>query len=332
MKTSFKLTYAFSSHNLFGWNILEVREHRYFMESTGSGNTEPDWPERNIAPKAQLTTNVPSWYNAKTEDESLKAIVDLDTSTSGSKDYAVHPTNADGRNITFKFSKYYDGGIFKFYNRTGSNRDRINGSTVEFKLDGATVKRFTFRNEEDVTTFKLVKSVVFDEVIITFSGNDQNFREIKIVGREVNIRNVAPLANITTNVPSWYKSTEAESLKAMVDLNISINGVAPVHPENANGKNITFKFSNYYDVGSLEYYNRYDNYIIRDRISNSTVEIKKDGNLLKTFTFAEPSEEKITFILDKTMVFDEVVITFSGDLQNCREVKIYGRKNVTATP
>ena len=47
----------------------------------------------------------------------------------------MHPTNADGKNITFKFSKYYDSGAFEFYNRTESNQDRIIGSTVEFKKD-----------------------------------------------------------------------------------------------------------------------------------------------------------------------------------------------------
>ena len=94
-------------------------------------------------------------------------------------------------------------------------RAKIIDSTVEFKKDGTTVKTFTFKNEEDVTKFKAVASVVFDEVIITFSGNAQNFREIKIVGRKVDIRNIAPLADITTNVPSWYRSTEAKSLKAV---------------------------------------------------------------------------------------------------------------------
>jgi hypothetical protein len=97
--------------------------------------------------------------------------------------WRIYPLEAGAKYITFKFSNYYSNGSFEYYNRT-SNQDKIIGSTVEFKKDGTAVKIFTFTKAENKITLTPNKSSEFNEVVITFSGTTQNFREIRILAHK----------------------------------------------------------------------------------------------------------------------------------------------------
>jgi hypothetical protein len=127
-----------------------------------------------------MTTTVPTWY-AGGEEENLAKIVDGDKSTDGTGDYQVHPQNADGETITFNLDGNYTGGSFIFYNRSNSCcSERILNSTVDFIIDGAPVEQSTILSSANIITISAPNSS-YDKVILTFSGEGQNFREIEIV-------------------------------------------------------------------------------------------------------------------------------------------------------
>ena len=154
----------------------------------GTGeNYESDTSESNIAPSATLSTTVPNWFN-NTEAGSLAAMVDGSTSTAGANNYAVHPKNADNQTITFDFDDNYRDPTFVFYSRTGAGAaSRIDGTTVDYRLDGQTVHTETLDSANHVNwviTLDSPDNFRFDQVVMTFSGDDQNFREVEILAKQ----------------------------------------------------------------------------------------------------------------------------------------------------
>ena len=141
----------------------------------------------NFAPQAAISTDVSEWLFDGT-DENLAAMIDGNMSTDGTLDYIVHPRNADGLEIVFDMLGSFQAGSFIFHNRTGSSediRDRINGSTVTFKQNGSAVFTDTLLRTNEVggiITLTPSADIVFDEVVLTFDGASQNFREVEILG------------------------------------------------------------------------------------------------------------------------------------------------------
>ena len=169
----------------------------------------------NIAPVATLTTNITSWLSGGTQTN-LDEIVDGNKSTvdDGNNDYAIHPLGANGQNITFTLDGVFNNGSFEFYNRTSgsvSDNSRINGSTVEFKLAGITQETHTITGAGNEVTLTPAESVEFDQVVLTFSGDDQNFREIEILGELIR-------ADLTATVSDQAGDEATASLTATVDL------------------------------------------------------------------------------------------------------------------
>ena len=162
------------------------RETIRITATSSSGSAFDDFvyvATSNIAQTAALTTTVTNWFQGTTQ-QNLDNIVDGNTSTSGANNYAIHPTSADGRTITFSWDQDYNHARFEFFNRTGSEpmAERINGSTVTFNKDGTAVHTTTLQHTRGifVEIVEPATSVVFDEVILTFDGSSQNFREIEI--------------------------------------------------------------------------------------------------------------------------------------------------------
>ena len=292
--------------------------------------TTPNIPKvpTNIVQSSDITTSVTSWYRGN-EETNLAGMIDSNKQTKDWEDYDTHPLNANGKHITFTFDKYYNNASFIFYNRTDGYKERINGSIVEFKKDNIVVKTFTFSNEREQTIFTPDKTLIFDEVVLTFSSNAQNFREIEIFAIETEDKpieitptNIVENSIITTSVTSWYTKNKEDNLAGMIDSNKQIKqgDDYDTHPLNADGKNITFTFDKYYNNASFLFYNRTD--CCTSRINGSTVEFKKDNIVVQTFTFSNEREQTI-FTPDKTLIFDEVVLTFSGNAQNFREIEIF---------
>jgi hypothetical protein len=77
--------------------------------------------------------------------------------------------------------KKFNKGKFVFYNRTGdqSNKDRIKGSILEFKLNGSVTDDFKFNTGDDVIRFETNKE--YNEVVIGFSYDYQNWKNIEII-------------------------------------------------------------------------------------------------------------------------------------------------------
>ena len=374
-------------------------EVRVIASSSGQNVTDDFYlfMTENYMNESSITPEVTSWANGDTQSN-IAAMTDGNTSTAGGLDYSVQPRNADGQDITFDLRGSFQAGSFVFYNRTsGSDEalDRINGSTVTFKANGTTVFSDTLSRQNEVggrITLNPAINVVFDEVVLTFSGDEQNFREIEIYGSplinfstaesfgidentsNLNVftvaatadaavsyrfsngsqtsgdytinattgvityngsghnfetmpnANIAPSANLTTSVTSFLNYSVQNALANMVDGNTSTAGTNDysVHPRNANGKNITFDFDQNYTNPSFIFYNRTRDGV-SDRIDGSTVAYKYHGQTVHTETIdsSTHSNHVITINSPNVIKFDEVVLTFSGDSQNFREIEIF---------
>ena len=130
-----------------------------------------------------ITSNIEQWQNHD-KQASLASINDGNLSTAGTLDYAVHPTQADGKYIDIDLSHEqvagYRGGLLRIHNRTECCKDRISGSTVSFYQDAQLV------HTSDITETTqeidiLAPNAIYNRVRITFSGTYQNFREIELL-------------------------------------------------------------------------------------------------------------------------------------------------------
>ena len=351
----------------------------------------------NFAAQAAVSSQVTDW-NSGTTDENLAAITDGITSTTGDLDYAVHPQNADKLTLTFDMLGSFQAGSFVFYNRTGgtvANRERINDSTVTFRANGSDVFSGVLSHANEVNgtiTLAPATNIVFDEVILTFDGDSQNFREIEIYGLPMieftsaesftinentgnanvftlaatadaavtysfidgsqvsgdysinastgvityngsgfdyensQMVNRAPMASITTTISNFLNFSVSDALDNMVDGNTSSSGADnySVSPTGADGKNIVFDFGEALTQGGLRFYNRVGSN--QDLIDGSTVEFRRNGSQVhsETLVSANAVNDIISIDAPLNVVFDSVVLTFSGDAQNFREVEIFG--------
>ena len=135
----------------------------------------------NIAPSAEITTTVSSYQNSD-KDENIRRTIDGVTNSDDVNADLVHPRFANGKNFTFAWpGKLFHTGRFVFYNRP-SNRDRIDSSTVEFFHGDSSVYLDTILNAGDTVTILPDSTIQFNKIVLTFSGNQQNFREIEVYG------------------------------------------------------------------------------------------------------------------------------------------------------
>ena len=146
-------------------------------------NVTEEFISSNRAPSATLTTTVSSWLSGATS-ANLASIIDGNVGTDGANDYAIHPLSANGATITFDFDKNYTEGVFLYYNRTGEAQFRVNGSTVAFNLNGVLQELKTISGAGNLVTLTPPSSIAFNQVVLTFSGDSQNFREIEINGKQ----------------------------------------------------------------------------------------------------------------------------------------------------
>ena len=181
-----------------------------------------------------VSTDVVLFHEDK--EQSLKAILDRNKSSTGTLDYSVHPQDADGKYISIKFPNTYVKGVYRYYNRTADLSDRVEGSTVKFLLNDIilwTSKGIS--NAGNIVTITPPEHIVFDEVKIVFSGWDQNFREIEVDGIpfEKNF-------NLVLKVTDDTNTETVENLNLNIGLNLastSVNEGDTLDAEFANSQN-----------------------------------------------------------------------------------------------
>ena len=135
----------------------------------------------NIAPRAEITTTVTSVWGGGTVQDHINRIKDGVT-TSDANDSIADLADANGKNITFAWpSGLFTQGTFILYNR-GAHQDRINSSTVAFFHGENRISIDTILSAGDTVTITAPVDSTFNKVVLTFSGDAQNFREIEIFG------------------------------------------------------------------------------------------------------------------------------------------------------
>ena len=140
--------------------------------------------KENIAPLASsLKTTVTSFntWSGNVADN-------LRATTNGTKtgQFHVHPLDADGKTLTFRWNQTNVHPNFHYHNRNGSSMERIEGSTITFKLNGQVQKILLINIGEGILhIIKNATGVAFDEVVLTYSGDSQNYREIEIFAHRV---------------------------------------------------------------------------------------------------------------------------------------------------
>ena len=186
-----------------GWDIsYSVSDTTHYAIDTNSGvvtlteagaalvNRGDTLPAFNVtATSSDLLTDLAYTVTASegmeylSTDYSLNNINDDDISTTGYKNYQVHPINADGEFIEFSFEQAHNLETFTFYNRADAlEANRIVGSTLEFfsgdtLLGTETITQNSNIIEKDITEYDNV-----DRVKLVFSGDNQNFREVDFSG------------------------------------------------------------------------------------------------------------------------------------------------------
>ena len=136
----------------------------------------------NIAPDANITKTFTQFYQGSSASN-ISWITDGVKNSDDIGTTLVHPTGADGKKFTFAWSgKLYTHGRFVLYNRVDCCSDRINSSTVAFFHGADRVYMDTILNAGDTITIVPDFAVEFNKIVLTFSGDDQNFREIEVFG------------------------------------------------------------------------------------------------------------------------------------------------------
>ena len=103
--------------------------------------------------------------------------------------FEVHPNTTDGRTYIFSWDESYTHGVFVYYGRVGCCNLRISESTIDFKLNGVSVFLDTIianNNQHDVIPIVMPFDIAFDEMVLTFAGSPQNFRELEVQGFSIN--------------------------------------------------------------------------------------------------------------------------------------------------
>ena len=247
-------------------SIINVYEAPVFSTATDM-LSDPISSVTNLALNTVTTTtvdtNITQW-SFGTAEENIANINDGDL-TAVQYGASVFPYDANGKYIRFDLGDYYVQGKFIYHNKTsgsGAVLDifNVNGSTVDFIKDGVSVYSEVIANADNIVTITAPVDIIFDTARITFSGNDQNFREIEVFGSRARLNLFNFDENIATTVSVYTASATADALATSSvvytlggtdgsDFNISSSGV------------VTFKVSpNYEDK----------NYYVFDVIATTT--------------------------------------------------------------
>ena len=177
----------------------------------------------NTAPDADISTDITQWHVSNGgEAAALASMVDGNKNTGGNANYAVHPLDADGKHITFALNEAHQEGSFLFYNRTQDAPERIDGSTVTFRLNGADVHSAVLDSANAVNhviTVDAAKAAIFDEVKLVFAGDLQNFREIEIMAEK------APVSYLDVQAVAGDLVSDATVTVNLTDINETPNSV-----------------------------------------------------------------------------------------------------------
>ena len=195
-------------------SITNVYDAPVFSEGTSSGTRRYTYNlALNLISPAR-DTNIEYWYTDGNSTLTAEHIVKInDGDTDGSTNSSlVSSIYTDGKYILFALGGDYVQGFFIYYNRNdGYGLDRVNGSTVAFIKDGVTVYSEVIANASYIETITAPEGTVFDTARITFSGENQNLREIEVVGRLVGSELFNIDENIETTVPVYTPSTTADT-------------------------------------------------------------------------------------------------------------------------
>ena len=146
-------------------------------------------------------------------------------------------------------------------------------------------------------------------------------------GTIASIPNLALNVTPTTNITSWVTfgdvDTPAEHIANINDGDL-IGGIYgfSVHPQSADGKEISFALGGDYVQGSFIYHNRNDG-TSGDGVNGSTVDFIKNGTTVYSKEIAYAGNI-VTITAPVDTVFDTVHIVFSGESQNFREIEVFG--------
>ena len=280
----------------------------------------------NIAPSAEITTTVTQYYTNPSSGATGDSATNIGLLTDGVKDsssnahlFLAEP-NADGKKITFTWSSgSYNHGKFILYNRDHWKwGKRIDTSTVAFFHGENRVYLDTILSAGTTVTITAPADSTFNKVVLTFSGNAQNFREIEIFGKPSNL---VPRAEITTTVfGTWDGFGVQAHINRIKDGNKDTSAPMADLAE-ADGTNITFAWpGGLYTQGRFVLYNRD---IYQYRIDSSTVAFFRGETKVHLDTILNAGDTVIiTAPVDST--FNKVVLTFSWVNQNFKEIEIYG--------
>ncbi len=148
--------------------------HKFIMLSFLSVSL---YSQNSIGNLAYITTSIQTWDNNTTSVENLAKIVDGNISFNS--DSYISSSNASNKTISFKFNKYYKNPELIFYNHE-TNTSLIVGSIIKIKKFGVIVATHQITSSTQEIKYKPDANISFNEVEITFSNNNQSFREIEI--------------------------------------------------------------------------------------------------------------------------------------------------------
>ena len=148
----------------------------------------------NIAPSAERTTTVNTVWNTSAGEASTDSNIiqqQFDVIVNGNKGddtELFYIEGPDSATITFTWpGKLYTNGKFILYHRQRPSccNTRINGSVVQFfngDTEVATGNFSGFDGSKYIDSIEPSDTILFNKVVLTFSGDKQNIREIEIFG------------------------------------------------------------------------------------------------------------------------------------------------------
>ncbi len=177
--------------------IIDIVENAAPTIDHSIATAVPDTEPTNIASLAVITSDVTSYppdgslFSDEREQLNFSNLVDGVTTVPlwGFDGEGYSPRDADGKFLSFRFEDDdYTQGSVLLYIRGGRTTTDIDNSMLEFRLDGIVVGTPTTLLSANADSKRIITvtpdaDLVFDEVRVIFSGDDQNFKEVEIFGR-----------------------------------------------------------------------------------------------------------------------------------------------------
>ena len=286
-------------------------------------------PTNNVAPLAtSIETTITGFGNGASNFSGI---------TNGIKGPGTtewNPTNANERRLIFKWANNtYTAIKFEYHNTDASSqRSLVNGSRVQFILNGAVQNTITLTSEasDEVSSQRIEFGVNFNEVVIIFSRDEQNLREIEIYAVPFALTkitdnslipprvqtNIAPLASLSATAFNYLgnsNSNLAAITNGLTGSPVEWNPVNTTLDANAaaHTNNLTFTWSNVYTNGSFRYYNHTDNASFQSNINSSRVQFFLNEVVKANFLLQHTAGQAvITNSIDPNVRFNKVVLTF----------------------